>query len=154
MHIRKILVAVDFSDSSETALDLAAKLASSMGGDVDLLHAWDVPVFLGPDAMIGYSATAQPLARHIAQQARQQMDACIQRAKERGISIHGSFVLEGNIAHTICEKAENGEYDLLVLGTRGRTGLSHLLLGSVAETVVRHSTVPVLTVRSPLPQKA
>lgn len=150
--IRKILVATDFSAGSELALDQAAKIAAAMGGELDLVHVWDVPPFLAPDAIIGYSTTAQPLARHIAQHAREQMDACIERAKERGIPVQGSFVLEGNIPYTLCAKAEDGEYDLLVLGTRGRTGLSHLLLGSVAETVVRHSKIPVLTVRSPTPK--
>lgn len=152
--MRKILVAIDFSESSELALDQAAKIATSMGGEVDLIHVWDVPAFLAPDALIGYSEGSQPLARHIADEARKQMDAWVEQAEQRGIAIHASFVLEGNVAHTICDKAAAGGYDLLVLGTHGRTGLTHLLLGSIAETVVRHSSVPVLTVRSRRPEKA
>lgn len=147
MLIRKVLVAIDFSESSQLALEHAREIAASMGAELDLLHVWNVPVFLAPDAMIG-SSTAQPLARHIAQQAKDLMADCVRNAKEQGAAIHETFVVEGNIAHTICDKAVSGGYDLLVLGTQGRTGLTHLLLGSVAETVVRHSKVPVLTVRN------
>jgi universal stress protein A len=147
--IGKILVAVDFSECSERALDTAAELASAWKAQLDLIHVWEVPTYLGPDAIVGYPTAAIPLSRFMGEESLRLMHGFTEEAKKRGIAIHETFVVEGNIANTICEKAAAGAYDLIALGTRGRTGLGHLLLGSVAESVVRHATVPVLTVRTP-----
>ena len=75
------------------------------------------------------------------------LQSFVAHARNSGVRIDTARTLNGEPAHTIVEAAERGDYDLIALGTHGRTGLSHLLLGSVAEKVVRRATRPVMTVR-------
>jgi nucleotide-binding universal stress UspA family protein len=148
-QIRKILVPVDFSECSQKALDTAVTLAASFDGAIDLVHVWDVPVFVAPELMVGSAGTsAQPLEKYAEEQARTDLEKFAEETRGRGVAINATRVLRGDTALRVCEVAENEHFDLIVMGTHGRSGLSHLLLGSVAEKVVRHSKVPVLTVRT------
>lgn len=150
MNIAKILVAVDFSAASLHAVELGAFLGEKLGATVDLIHAWELPAFLPPDALIastgGDTATLTALARS---RSEADMAALEKELRARGTRIGGGFCEAGDPPHTVNEFAAKGGYGLVVVGTHGRTGLAHLLLGSVAQKIVHHSTVPVLVARAP-----
>jgi universal stress protein A len=146
--LNKILVAVDFSESSKQALDTASALASKSGASIDIVHVWELPSFLPPTTLIGTpSQPEQPLFEVIRENAARELERFAEDAEGRGIRIDKRLSEEGEPWRAVVEQAKAGGYDLLVLGTMGRTGLMHALLGSVAEKVVRHSPIPVLTVR-------
>lgn len=146
--IRKILVPIDFSECSKAALDTASGLAASFDAQIDLIHVWDAPAFIAPEIMVGAAGSAQTLAKFADEQARLGLKEFSEDARSRGIAVAGTRVVQGDTAGRICEIAEGEGYDLIAMGTQGRSGLAHLFLGSVAEKVVRHSKVPVLTVRN------
>jgi nucleotide-binding universal stress UspA family protein len=86
--------------------------------------------------------------------AERDLGTFLDDAARRGKPVHDSRSIAGNPVHVITDTAKNDGYDLIVLGTHGRTGLSRALIGSVAERVVRHAPCPVLTVRLPQPKTA
>ena len=145
---QRLLVAVDFSECSRAALRKAAKLARRTGGTIDVIHAWQLPAFVPPESVVGsVGATGEPLVDLMQKNAEAAMKELVERARSEGIEIADARIVLGNPAAMIVEQARSGGYDLVVLGTHGRSGLSHALVGSVAEKVVRLSPVPVLTVR-------
>ena len=145
--VKNILVPVDFSECSRHALTYAAELAGRFGAKLDLLHVWDVPPYIPPEALVGIPGSdSRSLGQLARDHAREEMDKLI--AEHAGTLPLGEALLQsGDPARTIVDVAERRASDLIVIGTHGRTGLSHLLLGSVAEKVVRRATCPVLTVR-------
>lgn len=147
-RIRQILVPVDFSESSAKALDYAANLAKSLGASVDLLHVWEAPAFVPTGNVIAAGAGDMSLVEWVRKHANEALADFVKKAAERGISVRFARAEPGPPAHTITEYAKSNGYDLIVIGTRGRTGLSRVLLGSVAENVVRHAPCPVLAVRA------
>jgi nucleotide-binding universal stress UspA family protein len=150
--IQQILVPVDFSAPSEGALDYAAKFATILGASVDVLHVWEVPGFVPPMSMVIEGMSLLDWAQKNAQEG---LDRVVRAAATRGVAIRSARAEPGRPASIIPEVAKTGGYDLIVLGTHGRTGLSRMLLGSVAENVVRHAHCPVLTVRpAPAVEKA
>jgi nucleotide-binding universal stress UspA family protein len=146
--IGRILVPVDFSEPSRAALDYAATLARTFGATLDVLHVWEAPSF-APRAsgMVSLSAGEPSLNELVQRNANEALDDFVEEARKRGISIQSARTEMGVPWHTIVNVAETGNYDLVVLGTHGRTGLPRVLLGSVAENVVRHAHCPVMTVR-------
>ena len=148
ISLQRILVPVDFSECSRAALDHAALLAKSFGAKIDLLYVWEAPAFVAPEAMVGAAGTTQTLSQLAGDQARAAMDEFATKARGSGIEVTSTRVEQGDPARTIVEVAERDGYGLIAMGTHGRAGFAHLLLGSVAEKVVRRSTCPVLTVRT------
>jgi len=146
--MRRILVPVDFSACSRAALEHAAMLAKSFNATIDLLYVWEAPAFVAPEAMVGAAGTTQTLAQLASDQAEVAMREFATQAREAGIEIAATRVEQGDPAHTIVELAERENYDLIAMGTHGRSGFAHFLLGSVAEKVVRRAARPVLTVRT------
>ncbi len=146
--MRRILVPVDFSACSRAALEHAAMLAKSFNATIDLLYVWEAPAFVAPEAMVGAAGTTQTLAQLASDQAEVAMREFAAQAREAGIEIAATRVEQGDPAHTIVELAERENYDLIAMGTHGRSGFAHFLLGSVAEKVVRRAARPVLTVRT------
>jgi universal stress protein A len=145
--IRQILVPVDFSEPSRAALDYAAELARPFAASIDILHVFEVPAFLPQGTLVQTAPLDISLVDLVRKNAEDALAAFAAEAGTRGISIRASRADLGSPAHTITELAKSGGYDLIVLGTHGRTGLSRALIGSVAERVVRHAPCPVLTVR-------
>jgi len=146
MDVRSILVPVDYSECSAKAVTLAAELASKFGAPLDLVHVWDRPAYVSDATKVGHGDTARSLVDLICENAREEMErftAKLQLAP--GVTLT-KRLLAGNPAAVVLQELGEGRHDLLVIGTHGRTGLSHLLLGSVAEKLVRLSPVPVLTV--------
>ena len=144
-EIRRILVPIDFSEPSRAAFDYAVELAKSCGATVDVLHVWEAPNFLPPDS--AGSVPSLSYAEHVRKAADDALETFVADARGRGIELNASEIQLGRPAHAIAEAALAGGYDLIVLGTHGRTGFSRALIGSVAENVVRHAPCPVLTVR-------
>jgi nucleotide-binding universal stress UspA family protein len=142
-QIRRILVGIDFSAASQRALDVAIELAKRSGASLLLLHVYQVPGFAFPETVV----PAPPdLLDRMVDDNRRALEAWADRARAAGVDAAADQVA-GAAATEIVERARRG-FDLVVVGTHGRTGLRHVLLGSVAERVVRHCDVPVLSVRT------
>lgn len=141
---RKILVATDFSPSADAAAELGASLARAMGGSLTLLHVYQLPNFVLPDGTT--VLTSSSTLGDIISVVDQKLAALRDRLAD-GIPVE-TRAIEGDPAKGVVGAAREGDYDLVVVGTHGRTGLEHLLLGSIAEKIVRTSPVPVLTVRA------
>ena len=138
-RFRHILVPHDFSESSDAALEVAADLAASQGGRLAVLYV--VEPFHPPPEVITWLREAE----QIGPQLERLKDAVAARLRGRRVPVECRVVV-GYPVDAILEAAQ--DVDLIVMATQGRTGLPHLLIGSVAERVVRHSTKPVLTVRA------
>ena len=142
--ITRILVPVDFSPDADGALEYAAGLAARLGASIEILHVIDDSFLTG-----AWSAELQvPHATEFLKRLRDEAELRLGRLREsiasRGITATVA-VQQGPPARTIAAHAADGGFDLIAMGTHGRTGLSHVLLGSVAERVVRLAPCPVLT---------
>jgi len=139
-----ICCAVDFSEPSRAAFERAVDLASRLDADLTLLHVC-APTFPGADVVYAVGEPSDGLAEGPVQA---QLEAWRREAEHglgRSVRVQ---LLTGNPAREIARFGEHG-VDVLVVGTRGPTGLGRLLLGSVAERVVRDATCPVLIVHRP-----
>lgn len=147
MPFKKILCATDFSAGSERALRTAAHLASESGGELTILHVWHLPgVALSADAF------APPLYPAISEAAAAELVHAEEHARLAGAPHVTSRLANGMAWREITDLLGLQGFDLCVVGTHGRTGLGRVLLGSVAEKVVRHAPCSVLTVREAEPQ--
>ncbi|MFN7805377.1 MAG: universal stress protein [Planctomycetaceae bacterium] len=144
INLKRILVATDFSQHSRLALKYAATLAEAFQSEVILCHVLEKPDFLStlPPVMEGYFPPN--LAELHEKHARKECEALLSQA---GIKNSRIVLPHGNPAVETVAAAKKEEADLLVVGTHGRSALTHLLLGSVAEKIVRSAGCPVLTVR-------
>jgi nucleotide-binding universal stress UspA family protein len=144
IEVRKILAPVDFSENTPAILEWAAHLAEEHGSSVILLHAYHLPVEF--QQLEGAYLPADFWAS-----VRGEAEASLEKYREdlarRGVSV-ATAVCEGYAATVIVEEAADREVDLIVIGTHGRSGIKHLLLGSIAERVVQKAPCPVLTVRT------
>jgi universal stress protein A len=139
MNLRRIVAPVDFSACSRRALEWAIDFAEAFGAKVEALHVITPPPYLPLDLAI----VGDMLEEHQAQVARG-METLVKELSA-GRSVAVSVRIETGIpVDVIALVAENA--DLLVMGTHGRTGLSHLILGSVAERALRVADCPVITV--------
>ena len=145
---RHVLVATDFSECSNAALETGIELASRYGAALTLVHVFAPPVYPYMDLV--------PIAIDIETPAREAASEGLQKtlatARTHLPSAQAVLKQAGATWEQILATAREVRADLIVLGTHGRTGVSHALIGSVAERVVRHSQVPVLTIC--LPKKA
>jgi nucleotide-binding universal stress UspA family protein len=139
-ELRAILVATDFSATADVALEWALEIARLHGARIHLVHG-----LLLPSQMTDYIPSPPNLAEEIRQAALTRLDETANRVREAGIGVTTDLKL-GVPSRSIVETAEAEEADLVILGTRGLTGVEHLLLGSTAERVVQHASCPVLAV--------
>lgn len=149
MPMKRILVPVDFSKSSRFALDTAAELARLSGGQVDLLHVWELPPMVAPQEIYVGAALPRELFDRMQQDADRTLERFAADAREAGVAIGQIRAMPGQPYDTIVEEARRGGYDLIVIGTHGRKLLARIVVGSVAERVVRHAHCPVLVARAP-----
>jgi nucleotide-binding universal stress UspA family protein len=144
LSIKHILVPTDFSSTSQAALEMAAELARRFDASLTLFHVHQVPSYLYPDGMM-------PVPSRLMQDLEASVVAELTRLAERlqrdGYRVDFRHTI-GAPAGEICFAAEELGVDLIVMGTHGRSGLSHMLLGSVAEKVVQKAHCPVLTVHA------
>jgi nucleotide-binding universal stress UspA family protein len=146
MPIRKILVPTDFSTYAELAVEEALEVADAFSASITLFHVYELPLPMSDGA---YAFAAADTVRSIEASAQTSLAAArsdLLRHWRGSPERVGTTLAMGAPATRIVEEAQQGGYDLIVMGTHGRTGLSHMLIGSVAERVVRTSGCPVLTV--------
>jgi len=143
-----ILVPTDFSEASELALNATSMLAQKLGTKVTLVHVHD-PSGLRSPAQIAYSPKQrQSVEQEVVQACHDALADARAGALKDVDDVDTELLLDESAARAICDHAAKIGADLIVISTHGRTGLKHLLIGSVAERVVRHAQVPVLTLRS------
>lgn len=141
-HPKTILVPIDFSDDSEKALRYAIGFAKRFNAEIILLHVTQsVDYYMGP-----LSAAAQEFDRDTKVSAEAELQRFIQQFA-LAISRVSYKLSAGNPSEEIISSAQDFHADLIVIATHGRRGLKHVLLGSVAEAVIRHSQCPVLVIR-------
>ncbi|MGA7124575.1 MAG: universal stress protein [Polyangiaceae bacterium] len=145
--IRKIVVAHDFSPAATRALEIALDIGSRLAASVSVVHTYELglpPVPFGVDPI-------PELDEGTAREGREALDAVVRKAKSSGFSSIEGVLRQGTPWMEIERLAEEVDADLIVMGTHGRRGVTHVLLGSTAEKVVRTAPCPVLTVRASSP---
>jgi nucleotide-binding universal stress UspA family protein len=144
-RIRRILYASDFSKASRNAFTKAVDLAKAQRAELLVLHVLSIaPPFVSE----GYVPPKvwEEIEAGARAEAKRQLNGLMDRARRKGVRVTGLLVL-GSPYQDIVRVARRTRADLLVLGTHGRTGLTKVLLGSVAERVLRTASCPVMTVR-------
>ena len=142
--IRKILVPVDFSDPNEAAVAAACDFARTFGSEIVLMHAYVIESYFLPEAATLYDPEA---GARLLEACQRMLDVQRDSITARGVQHVSTRLKDGIPATEIVAMARIERADLIVMGTHGRTGLSHAIIGSVAEKVVRTAPCPVLTVR-------
>jgi len=132
-QIRKLLVPHDFSDAADGALRYAIDLAAKLGAEVLVVHAWQLSAYASPS-----SDLAKGLERDLARD--------LEKVIAKHVTIHRHLRMGVPYVEIVSATNDLG-CELVVIGTTGKTGIEHFLLGSVAERIVRTSSVPVLTIR-------
>ena len=154
MRVRRILVPTDFSPASDAALAQAREFASALGASLRLVHVFDDPFVAGAMAADGQMFLPAEMRAQLVAGVETRLQERLTATVNTALG-HDTVLLTGPVAKTIVEYARSHAVDLIVMGTHGRSGVAHLLLGSVAERVVRTAPCPVLTVRQqPLPAAA
>lgn len=144
VRVTRILAPTDFSRGAEAGLQWATSLGQILDAEVVMLHVLDLSIaaLAGfPSQMAAMPAVGELIDRVRSETAQEMSRLAARFPKAR------TLVREGSPRPAILEVAKEIKADLIVMGTHGRTGLAHVLFGSVAEHVVRHSRIPVLTVR-------
>ena len=144
MQFRHILAPTDFSDYSKKAVASALELAKTFSARLTALHVMELP----PYPIEGYVplSVSSSFMDDMERQATQDLEQLLPDAATAGVEVV-RLVAVGTPYRRIIEIAEAEQVDLIVMATAGRTGFSHLVMGSIAERVVRTATCPVLTLR-------
>ena len=143
--LKTILVPTDFSEASDAALKYAKGLAAAFGASLHIVHVMEDLLAHAWSAEV-YVASMPNLREEIEKEARERL-ADLVGDEEPGRPAVETALLSGNPFLEIIRYAKANSVDLIVIGTHGRGAIAHMLLGSVAEKVVRKSPCPVLTVR-------
>ena len=142
ISIRKILCPVDFSACSEHAVGYAVAFAQAYDSDLELIHVVQIiPAGLEP-------AAYGQVTKEMEELNASRLHELAERVKQQHVRV-SEYVTVGAPFVEIVQRAREKDVDLIVMGTHGRSGLSHVLIGSCAERVVRKAHCPVLTVRHP-----
>jgi nucleotide-binding universal stress UspA family protein len=145
---QRILVPVDGSDTARRGLEEAIRLSKELGSALRLVHIVDdTPLAMNPETGIA----AAPLVADFAEGGRQIIEEARVFAAGEGVQVDTALYenFTGRVAERILEDARKSGAELIVMGTHGRRGIRHAVLGSDAEAVVRGADVPVLLVRAP-----
>ena len=148
MQIKTILAATDFSSDADAALEMAIEFAKVFDAKLELFHAYHVeipPIYAG---FGGDFTRPQDILEPIREGAEDSMNKLVESVAARGVEVRGRVEME-HASRAILAEAERLLADLIVMGTRGLTGIEHLVLGSTAEKVIRLAHCPVLTVKTP-----
>jgi nucleotide-binding universal stress UspA family protein len=152
LPIKKILWTTDFSEASKSSLPAAEELALQFEADLFVLHVvGPIPGLRVPDyptagpARAGFDVAAYQA--ELEKDARESLHEIIEKQINKKVRAK-PLIAHGDAAKEIVHAADDRDADLIVISTHGRTGWKHLLFGSVAEHVVRHSRVPVLVIQS------
>ncbi len=143
---RRILTPIDGSPCSDAALVMALQLAKELHAELRVIHVLDTAfLYVYP----GSTADLGPLAREWRQAGQKVLDRAAGMARDAGVAPSAEVIDSrgGRIADVVMEEVKRWSPDLIVMGTHGLRGLAHLLIGSVAEGVIRRALVPVLLIR-------
>jgi len=146
MNIDTILVPTDFSDDADYALEKALEFAKTFGSRIVLLHAYHLELPYTTPAFGGPVVLPDGFYVEYRNQAIAHVEEIAKKAASGGVEVKGVAV-ERPAWAAILEHAESLPADLIVMGTRGLTGIKHVALGSTAERIVRKAACPVLTVK-------
>jgi universal stress protein A len=144
MTFQRILVALDYSEHSAHALDMAVELAREFGAELHLVHAFEIPV---PIVTPYEVAIPENYIEPVREEATRRLQEARDKVAAQGLEVK-AHLTESPAASGIVRVAEEIGADLIVMSTRGNTGLKHLLLGSVAERTLRMAPCSVLTVKA------
>ena len=147
-RIKKILCPTDFSENSEHALKYALALATLSQADLQLFHVVEPITYPQSTEFFEPVLDEVELMMKMETAFQQQLEDQVTTLKAKYPKIKGKLVT-GNTFLEIIQAARDDDVDMIVMGTHGRTGLAHVLIGSVAERVVREAPCPVLTVKNP-----
>ncbi len=139
---KKILIPTDGSEYTKSAIKAGLELAKACGGDVMTMYVVDQTAFVN----FPMDSTIVSVYSLLEEEGRGAVAYVETEGNKIGIKVQ-TLIEEGSPVKNIVEKSKN--YDLIVMGSLGRTGVSKLLLGSVAEKVLRHANCPVMVVRAP-----
>ena len=142
--LNKILCPYDFSECSKHALKFAIEFATAYKAKLYLLHTFDIRAYNYSEPIYGISVPIKDAVITI----KKELENSIPEKIKDELRVE-TLVIPGVPFYEIIKFANENGIDLIVMGTHGRTGIAHILLGSVAEKVVRKATCPVLTVRHP-----
>ena len=149
LQIKKIVCPVDFSNCAQQALNYAQDLAKQFDAELSVVHAYEDPAaYVTPMPMSGYVGPGAELLLELRKQLEVRLEACKTAVQKQGVRVR-TELLEGAPYRVVLDWAKEYGADLIVIGTHGHTGLTHALLGSVTERVVRMASCPVLTIRTP-----
>lgn len=144
-----MLIATDLSDNANAALETGAALAKQLKARITLVHCIN-PIPMVPPMGVGH---AQEVTLSIEREIREATERSLEELRSShfaGFPDVTAVVLSGtSTAATLCDYAKTEKADWIVVGTHGRTGLSHMLIGSVAERVARHAPCSVVIARTP-----
>ena len=151
----RLLVPTDFSDSAREAFSTAIRVAEKLGASIELLYVWEpsgvIPIeTLLAEVGTGPTRSLGEIARREAQTRLNDLVASINRPAHLKVTTR---VEVGRPDELIVALVEQGNCDMIIMGTHGRRGIGRLMMGSVAERVVRNSPCPVLTVRHECPER-
>jgi nucleotide-binding universal stress UspA family protein len=146
--LKNILVATDFGEAADAALVYGRELSSRFGATLHLLHVAET-VYVTTFSAETYAANAPNLQRELEDTTRARLDELAISDRISGPPAKPAIVTSSSPASAIIDYAGENGADLIVMGIHGRSALAHLLMGSVAEKVVRLAPCPVLTVRHP-----
>jgi nucleotide-binding universal stress UspA family protein len=146
--LKQILVATDFSEPSDAAFAYGRELARVFSAQLTVLHVTEniAARAYGAD---GFVFAEPELQRDVEAAARKQLDALVSEQERAELHVQPIVLTANSTATAIVAFAKENNVDLIVMGTHGRGAVAHLLMGSVAERVVRTAPCPVLTVRHP-----
>jgi nucleotide-binding universal stress UspA family protein len=142
INIQSILCPIDFSEASKNAFRYACEFAKAMGSKIILLNVIE-PRPMAADMTLNYI----PLEEDLVNAAREDFEPLVQEVKSKGIAVQADVMI-GVPSDMILSQATDFDASLLIMGSHGKTGLSRLLMGSVAEAVVRKAKIPVLIVKA------
>ena len=147
MQIKTILVATDFSSDADAAIEMAIEFALAFDSKLELFHAYHVeipPIYAG---FGGDFTRPEDILEPIREGAEATMNKLVEEVAARGLDVRGRVAMD-YASRAILDEAERLLADLIVMGTRGLSGLDHLVLGSTAERVIRLAHCPVMTVKT------
>jgi nucleotide-binding universal stress UspA family protein len=146
--LKNVLVATDFGEAADSALNYGRELAARFGATLHVLHVAQ-NVFLSALGSENFATLAPAFHQDLVDAARRELDKRLTDVDRSGTSTRGLVLTSSSPAFAIVDYAADHDIDLIVMGTHGRGALGHIVMGNVAERVVRLAPCPVLTVRHP-----
>jgi nucleotide-binding universal stress UspA family protein len=143
VKINKIVLATDGSENVKNAVDWSIELAKTNNAEIIALYVLPNP---GVTLAMTGQTWIKSLHDHLVKEGKEAIQYVVDAGEKEGVTVDRMIIEDKNPADAIVDFAKDNNADMIVMGTRGRTGLNHILLGSVAENVVRYSKNQVLVV--------